>query len=1308
MKALRLTILVFLCTWIPQAAHATCDDETTRAEVKLFNEAMTIAMARGDVVYMTEQYHRIYGDEHAPGLLFSCLNDSEVSSNLFSTCGFECFDHLIRYQLFMANDLAYYSSVANDQIGATLTPDEVMAHAETGLGLLEIANKVLPLADSGEGDFRQFLIKRARFNLLQVRLYMSAGDSHYQATSEFSLQRLAYLIDESTDPTGDGAASIPTLGDAGVLYEKAFGALGEALMEIPDDDTFAGVRTEATTLEYEMKRRLDSVAKGYLFLNIDPEDFSVFSVAKLEARLGEMAANILMLEERVETLMREWLHSQQGQQTQEVDERRRVNDTSISLSAYRIAKLEGMAAEYATTIQQAKAEMTQEASRFDTVRQLHQLKFALRSKLLELSHRIDLVEQKKEEDILNFESLEVNTQIGDLRWLMGWEVTKSNLTLQIAAIEAELVQYGRELERNGNRAQQYALEVDSTEKQIAIHRNNITEAGNQLQLIEQQQQQEFPEVRHRFEVEICATEADLAFLGASLLHPYVRDSNDPWSCDNPEVAQSQTLYLETLCGSAEAPGLRERMANHGIDSAMLLLKCLVGDNPAVTIPQIVGDDIERAYEQYGVDIAAVDCPVTGNVDVNGEPILLGSHLEMIEAVFAKEQRLAAEELTDLSERIIKINELIDTVRDDWVWQLAVREGAVGAIALIEAAYKVAVSLPKKTAKTEVVIGSLAGPTGGAISLNTTALMEEFDPAGSLGAALNAARWLAQEAGDFMGRRAAYNERVAQLEMSLQQAQDQLDRGRLENHVRRAHAAKALAEIMGQAMTQHRDLQRLLLEKETVTIDCANQVETLAHNIQASQSTHERLLSELRLAAQRNDQMRFAKDTEERLISSENLGIEMAELRVRQLQMEMDGIGRDSDLLRELVAGAEQRKADVEGLRLELANLEDEHSAKVAARTRVEAARDELQQAVNETEWTYLQNAIDEEGTQTEVLLGEIESLGELRSQMDGLDAQMYAYRGEILQKVEGERVRIFERLQENVGTAGEKQRLFMANQERLGTLIKGVPAFVQNKRRGLEAANRYLNLLGNRARTLTSLAGEGVYPRVNGSAYVRTYDDLAATAERILESVEWSEAQVKTQVSRIVIPGSSGLARELALNKKAAFEISPFAQGNMDELGYYSLWHDSFAPGNGFSEKLMLLDMLVLVTLDDSDCLPMLYRVLHNGSGYVFQRLSEDDPSVVARFLSLPMRVAEPHYLNATNAVSNSEIDEFVSYWSTTFWLHDFPPAHYPPPNDPSAALPLMGLPLLGRYTLAFPDNAGDSCNYNGGTIAVYFAYAMR
>jgi len=582
----------------------------------------------------------------------------------------------------------------------------------------------------------------------------------------------------------------------------------------------------------------------------------------------------------------------------------------------------------------------------------------------------------------------------------------------------QLTQYERELTKNEGKKKALSHSVQSNNLRIQMAENRIAESQAQINRIKKERSAIFKQKRAHLK----------EFFGVQPTHKFRAENGD--ACPSVKPSYTQTDYLK------QATKTRQMLQQQKIDSVQQLLVCVTG---VETIPDTIKPLIDLS----------VKCP--NNLKIKKKQI------EFAKKIALKEEKRADAQLakmrthiTKLQSHIKKVLKLLKTIKD-------IKQKYEKIVTVAQKAYEIASAFPN------IIAGMGAGT--------------EFDPSKIAKAAYEGAKNALDRVLKWAESEGSLDEKALQLTGALEKLKGQMTLKKVEADIRQSQVLRTVQEIYGKGMQQAHDIQELLMQKQEIVQDAQFEKSRLKANIAATQSEHRKRLLEWGLAGQRNDQLQFAIGTQKREIEKQRLQIEIIKHQTQELETQLSVLERDIQSIETLKAYSTASIEKIQQLASDLSGLEQEVSAQEAALKRLN--KEELQKiiAVEGIELGYVEAVIKQEKSQTDQLkqtIDQLISIGQQQTQLSleeiQLTQDMLAYQKDISSQIQAEREIIMNNLQESKGAGAKKEKLFIATQADIATLLKGVPTLIHNKRRLMESANRYLNLLRNRIKANKKLA----------------------------------------------------------------------------------------------------------------------------------------------------------------------------------------------------------------------------------------------
>lgn len=1274
--AIVLLAALLAAVLAPAARAQSCADIELEAAGERAGQLTTllkIANFRADVAYMGEVALEL------EQFLGTC--GDEATGRLALVCDYDCHLQLGRYRLFLAAELPFLSSASGVSRNDTpLSPQAAQETGQQGLVIVERGLRFLARQQGGgeggeEAGYRSFVRQLVGLSALKIRLLMNTGDVWYQTVSEARVKSLDFLISEALEATGGaGLEGQPNLSKAYTNYEAALWTLIETKMDIPGESTYDDLRADLLLIESDLQERRDSVSRGYLFLGIDPMQFTTIPFEELEQRLAESERDLDVIESRVEAIVERWHASQFGEATRALDEERTIRSQEINLIAHRIGKIEQEAQIFSNAVQQEINAVDAERDSFGFRQQIRTLELQLATKLAEFENQRRQLGQRRELDLIVLNKEAEIERRNELRWLLNFEMTQMNLDLQISSIESQITEYERQTARNLNQAEQLARQRQILETQIENAESGIEQAEANIDQRQRQRTDIFAQSRGVARESICGLESQLAFVGERPARPFTPMLSGETECAADAPAFTRADYTAAMCGAGGEPGLRRTLLDQQIRARAFVLQCIVGDADFTDLAEMVGDD------QIIIDGSSDNPTLPDGVEVD-----CGSFTQT-ETALAKAMWDA--EVAQIEEQAANLAEQRDELSD----HLSFVENWVQGFNVATTAISVGLSIAEGTlAALKVVPETTVAAAGLASGVYTTIKADKPAEAAVLAIRnlLNTTIQIGHVTIETENQVKLLGRQLTQ----IRQANDQIDF---------AKALKSVAlhrthfQIAGQRAEGLEALRELTLQGSLSAVDCQEQERGVAEQVARLRSEHARQVAGLDLNASENELIQFDIETQGRQIARYENEIAILELDLEKLALSEAQLAEDNARIDELIAASNGRIARVRSAQATVNGLAEQSNA---ATNLVNELRDRQQQqmlALSDAELGFVEQRITAERANTETLVeGLNEAIG-LGLKSRELQASILSFQGEVMADVKAQQEEMTE-LVSQIDDPAERKNLFIANQETMAELMKGIPEYLVAKRRNLETANLLLHLMRRRFEVVNAVMGEeGSTP----ATYVRNGGQLAALVDDIVDRRFFDERQINIDVAQVIIPANSGFARKLALTEAVDFEVTPFAatEAAMRDNGYFAIW----AP-NKFRERrnMTLIDAFVGTQYVCTGAQWNRFALTHQGSGFVFRPLAQGSREVSADIVVGPERLALQTFFNLAD--SQAEVDRIIRYWlQDRFQVRRFPRPSGPP-NDTTSILPYLGAPVIGSYRLSLQPS---DCPFDGAVFTLYFIFA--
>jgi hypothetical protein len=1234
---------------------------------------LKIANFRADVKYM--------GDVALELEQFLSTCGDEVTGRLALVCDFDCHLQLGRYRLFLAADLPFLSSASGVSRNDTpLSPQAAQDIGRQGIDVVERGLRILARQQGGgngtpEGEgasYRNFVRQLVSLASLKIQLLMNTGDIWYQTVSEARVKALDFMVTDALDAVGGaGLAGQPNLSKAFTNYEAAMWVLVETKLDIPGESTYDDLRADLFLLETDLTRRMDSVKKGNLFLNIDPQQFTTIPFEELQQALAETQQRLNDVERNVESLVERWFANKDGEATRALDEERTIRSQQVNLLAHKIGKLEHEAQTFATGVQQGINAVDAQRDTFTYRQQIRTLEIDLATKIAEFQNQSRQINDRQELDLIVLSKEAEIERRNELRWLLSWEMTQMNLDLQISSLQSQITEYARQSDRNTNQLEQLTRQHQILDTQIANANSGIARANDAITELHVQQTDIYARRRAVDRVQLCGIENQLGFIGTAPDHPFTPLVAGEQPCQPVAPSFTATQYVGQMCGVSGQPGLRQKLVNSQIQAKAFLLKCVVGSADFSDLaPMVANQQLVTTNLPLPQELANVDCAGFTQTETDFAKQLYGA-----EKAFYEKRK------NDLEAQRDEINDQIKHV-ENWVGTFNMTiVGLQAGVTAVEGAYAALSGVPETT----VAAAGLASGVYTTIKVDKPAL-----------AALEALRTVLDTALKLGNIQISTDARIKDLGRVLtqvRQANEQIDFDKAQKSVALFDTHFQLAGRRAQGLE---DIKELTLQGSIAAVDCQNQQLGIDQQVARLKADHGRLTAGLDLQARENDLLSFQITDQQRNIDRLTNEIAILNLELQKLDLSKAQLTDDNARVAELVAATNGRIDRVKTARTTVNGLAEQSNASTNLINELRERQRDKMLALNDAELAFVEQRITQAKGNTEELVAGLNQVKDLGLKSRALQDSILTFQSNIQAEV-GKQQEEMTKLVSQIDDPATRKNLFIASQETFSDLMKGIPEYLVTKRRVLENANRLMHLMRRRFEVIQGFTGDAdTVPEI----YVRNGTQLQALMDDIVNKRFFDERLINIDVAQVVVPANSGFARKLALDEKVEFEISPFAstEALMKANGYFSLW----APTKFRDRKnLTLVDVFIGTDYQCTGAQFNRFALEHRGSGFVFKPLTKGSDEVRADIAIGPARLAFQTFFN--QADSRDQISHIISYWVVDrYQARKFPRAPGPS-NDTGLILPYLGAPLIGSYRLSLQPS---DCPFEGAVFTLYFIFA--
>lgn len=1221
-------------------------------------EKLQLASIRGDIDDMTEKAKAV-SDE-----LGSAKNNDEI----VDMCGVKCHAQMARYYLFMASDIFYlisYNELTREG-GASFGPAQSLKNIELGLAYVERGMKYI-LTDNSQNDFNSMLIKNAELGLIKVRLLMMKGDLYYKQISELELSKTADRIKKtlelsSSAPDSDKEREALAAED---YYKQANWTLIELQTDLPksEDEQFSEIKSQTNFLKFELKKRRDSLSKGYLFLGVEGNRHPTIEFSELEAEFLKIVRDIEKTEDSILGILTNWqikksndaekmMNAKEAKEMQEKareerkkDEKRVAKNNKVSLLMHQIGKLEQDAKDAHDELEEKVSLVSRDKENQLLIKQRKsELAFALKERTEIQRFRAQAVEKRKAQDLLALTKEEQKYKQSELRWLISWKMALSNLEIQRESLFAQLKEYDRQISRNNNQIKKVNNSINQNKGQMAINRNNALRLNVKIEALKQQRDRLLELQKQMTEVDICRLETTLAFFGEQV--------KSSFQCSVPKFPFGQNHYFEAICGENN-DGLRFKVLESQHQEILFAKKCLLGE------------------------------PVDESVDCHG---ITKSEQDLAREIYVAEVNritsLSALALASI-DRYQKVRQDMKRKADNDIKHLQ----ELQAIAAIKAGVAIAnAAAPKITvAAAGVASGVYTKHDISKVGLAAFALAE-----------LNLESY-------FKNYRARFerDKFLETFDTRIFELQNELKRFQEERVLREVALNQTLLKIKGQSVKIDHQLLKDKIDKELQEVDCRREKSDFDHKVITLKLEHEKLILKAELDGE--------------TIKSVDFSLKELELELEKNQHELLILEKEDENLKLAVIDSEQDNSSIEDLkksvekRIEITDKSiRDGKEKGEASLNISNSLESLFQsqregihALAEGELVHVQNLLQGQKAQTEELMSFADDSRSLFEEESGYRKEFFELQKSIKKKVKKKRDEIISIVSEDEGVEEDRpvkdlkamEEMILASERDLAKYSNGLMGLVDYKRNNLYQANIVLNLMNNRHRSILSLVGKSSTTDratlATSSQQIKRVGDQVSSG-RFLDETEIPVKHVKFNLK------SHGLLDQLRETGVIDFEISPKDRSSTLLKNDRALWDVKL----NRSSNHRVVDIVIALDPNNEEFSSMDDHavIIHKGAGTILTSMGSSRSSTVIPFQEF--HDPRSSFVSWWEEKSNGGVmNEILNFWKFKRSVRDFDRGVTRPTNDPNFHLPFLGLPLIGKYQI--------NMNFNNVNVSKAFLYVF-
>ncbi|QRO02017.1 hypothetical protein JRI60_24875 [Archangium violaceum] len=1251
--------------WAQGSSCAPGNEVAIKGHITQLVSALRIANYRADVLLMEKSFKELDG----------LLKSTGCASMAPLLCDAECAYQLANVQLFRATGYPLMRETSNAWFpsdppgGNGEVRDPYEAQAMQGVQRVEQALKNLARQQQAAGStsnpmdlpLNRFLKAHARLNSLKARLFVAAGDIWYRKASFSRLDNLQYQVAETLGEDDRAKKKGTEYYNAATYYDQAFWVILEARSSLPaaNADLFGSELSTLTSLESDVNTRLDSVRKGYLYLNIDPEQLTGNSLAALSRQLVGQREAIRRQEGELRQQMDTWAAKFTTHTNQQLDLANQQNSRVLDLEVYKLAQMQATAGRLTQELRAQVELIDRSMPKFQLEQRIKAIEATLAREQLELSHQLQSIKTQTEQDLLGLEKEAINARLDDLRFSIDMTMAEYNFAMQVEALLAQKEELDRQF--LADKAELDILEARKGQVQKGIEaaqwRIDLTEIL--VDKYKTAQETSFKSARIPIVEQICAVDAELVFYSRSPAYSGYSDPVSGHSCTVSPPSTNQEANLEEICKA------RDTLKKDQLANIQKIRDCING----ASCSNMTGT--EKSVVEAINKLSAANQAV-----INQRK----AALEKTKLVI-KEKEAELRKATNSTRGIEAVKGVIDGLWAAATVLAAVPDGETGMIGLF----------PVKTLRLAEAAAQAARTRAEALT-NLT----------------NFAYQVAQYHHQLESEELVNKQELLDIANQIEAVEKELDVEKWSKQRELAEISVRLTELQGEYdnVKNEQEVQRLECDGEM-----ANRETTVAKLLrsraglvgQLQQNTDDSALTLFDIHEQEN--LRAQAQTE-----IERLNLEMLEYNRQQEKVRLD-----QQKLTGMKAAIDRQISTARGYQSSVKSLQGEYSD---TKTLLKAINEKLKDSIvlrEQKEREFVSAVLAQSG---KVAFSEIADLKSKLAQLDDADqlvAQVHALEQKLAVEVEGSYKNILAIVRKNIEAGGGQSEtansLFWDFENLAAELSRGAGDMLDYKRRLLENANFTYNLYRSRYNVLAQFAGD-VAPISEEYAFISNAMEL----ERVLadcsgldtneickpRSLVWDSKNMTGTVAEFTLENTSTLLQQLLAEGRVRFEISPYGQSlaNSQRLGNLVLWHENLMN----TESPMLL-VHVMALADGSSCGSKAV-VRHLGSGTLFSPMSRDNAAPQASLVvRKPTDLEMPVWTNAELGLWTARSDTFRSGSFTAAGLETVLQSD----RVGKLEYPLVGLPLIGTYELiATPSFVGCLSGSSTSKLKLGFIYVVK
>ncbi len=391
-----------------------------------------------------------------------------------------------------------------------------------GLGIVEHGLLTLPRrkgsyggqASSAEASFQRYLEGLAALSALKVRLLMAGGDLWYRTASANTIRSVAYAVGEAAGTAGSTPGEIE-LEKARAFYEEAFWSVVEAQTGVPAKESYSALFLDLRNLQGDLSQRLDSVHKGMLFLQVDPDQQAQWTLPKIGSQLQAQAAALDTLDTDVTARLKEWSERKVDYAQNNLDYERYANSKSVEAEVYRLAEIQNVAELRSREFERELADLETGLAKIDDQLHIEQIVASLQRDRLELSNELRMIELETTEDLLALNKESIQGELESVGARIEKTLADYNFEMQMQELEQRKINLSADRRSYELEIAQVAARQEQLVKRKEIENTRIGIANTNIAQLTATQGAVFAQQKAAMQTEMDGIDDEIAFLGRS-------------------------------------------------------------------------------------------------------------------------------------------------------------------------------------------------------------------------------------------------------------------------------------------------------------------------------------------------------------------------------------------------------------------------------------------------------------------------------------------------------------------------------------------------------------------------------------------------------------------------------------------------------------------------------------------------------------------------------------------------------------------------------------------------------------------------